>query len=533
MLLLWYLKKKWIFSEFSDKKQLKTDILSGLTVALALVPEAIAFSFVAEINPMIWLHAAFIVWLLAAIFWGRPGMISGATWAMAIVMTSFIVANWIEYLFATLILVWILQILFWLFKFGKFIRLIPHTVMLGFVNGLAIIIFWSQIWQFKITKIIEWVEVELWLPFTDSLIMGVLILLTMVIIHFLPRLTKAVPSGLVAIVIVTLITLFIPWLDETRTIASYLDDNWYKELLWAFPMFSIPQIDKSFFEMLYIITPLAFVLAIIWLTESLMTLTLIDEITETRWKWNKEAIGQWIANTTCWFFWAMWGCAMIWQSMINITNGWRGRMSWISASIFLILMIVFATWYISMIPLAALIWLMFMVVIWTFAWPTLKILNKIPRADAFVIIAVTFITVYTWDLAIAVISWVIISALVFAWQKSQDIHVKRYIDKKWITHYELDWPVFFGSVERLKTLFDIENDTKEVIIDFANSKVLDHSAIEAINWLTEKYLQKSKILHLKHLSEDCIKLLKNAEKIVDINIMEDPKYRIADDKLAE
>ena len=524
MLLLTYLKNKWFFNEFSDKKQLKTDVLSGLTVALALVPEAIAFSFVAGVNPMVWLHAAFIVWLITAIFWWRPGMISGATWALAVVMVSLVAIHGIEYLFATLVLMGILQILFWLFKFAKFVRLIPHSVMLWFVNGLAIIIFLAQIGQFKVD--------DVWLSWTQAIVMWLLILVTMSIIHFLPKLTKSVPSWLVAIVIVTLLVLLIPWLEETRTVASYLAENWYKDLIWSFPSFHIPVIDKSFIEMLYIITPYAFVLAIIWLTESLMTLGLIDEITETRGKWSKESIGQWIANTTCWFFWAMWGCAMIWQSMINITDGWRWRMSGITAAVFLILMIVFATNYISMIPLAALVWLIFMVVIWTFAWPTIKMMNKIPRADAFVIIAVTFITVYTWDLAIAVISWVIISALVFAWQKSQEIHVKKYIDKKNITHYELDWPLFFGSVEKFKTLFDINNDTKEIIIDFAESKVLDHSAIEAINSLTDKYAKKSKNLHLKHLSEDCRKLLKNAEKIVDVNIMEDPKYRVADDKLA-
>ena len=534
MLLLSYLRKKWIFKEFQDKKQLKTDILSGLTVALALVPEAIAFSFVAGINPMVWLHAAFIVWLITAIFWGRPGMISGATWALAVVMVWLVSIHWIEYLFATLVMMWALQILFWIFKFGKFVRLIPHSVMLWFVNWLAIIIFMAQIWQFKVNKVLEnWDTVSTWLSWTEAIVMWLLILVTMAIIHFLPKLTKALPSGLVAIVIVTLLVIFVPWLEETRTITSYLAENWYKELLWTFPSFHIPNIEVSFIEMLKIITPYAFILAVIGLTESLMTLTLIDEITETNWSWNKESIWQWIANTTCWFFWAMWGCAMIWQSMINISNWWRGRMSWISASIFLILMIVFATSYISMIPLAALVWLMFMVVIGTFAWPTIKMMNKIPRADAFVIITVTFITVYTWDLAIAVISWVIISALVFAWQKSQDIHIERYIDKKNITHYNLDWPLFFGSTERFKELFDIKNDTKEIIIDFADSKVLDHSAIEAINNLTEKYLDNWKILHLKHLTKDCRKLLKNAEKIVDVNILKDPKYKVADDWLSD
>lgn len=524
MLLLSYIKNTWFFDEFKNKSQLKSDILSWLTVALALVPEAIAFSFVAWINPMVWLHAAFIVWLLTAIFGWRPGMISGATWALAVIMTSLVVVHGIEYLFAALILMWTLQILFWLFWFAKFVRLIPHPVMLGFVNWLAIIIFLAQIGQFKV-----WWE---WLPSIELLIMWFLILLTMAIIYFLPKFTKSLPSWLVAIVVVTLIVVFIPWFESVRTVASFLNENDYKGLVWTFPSFHVPVIDKSFIEMLYIITPYSLILAVIGLTESLMTLTLIDELTETRWKWNRESIGQWIANTVCWFFGAMWGCAMIGQSMINISNGWRWRMSWVSASVFLILLIVFATKYISIIPLAALVWLMFIVVIWTFAWPTLKMLNKIPKSDAFVIVSVTAITVISGDLALAVISWVIISALVFAWWKAEQISAIRVIDKKNITQYTLVWPLFFGSVTKFKTLFDFKKDTKEIIIDFADSRVMDHSAIEAIDSLTEKYWKLWKKIHLKHLSSDCRVLLKNAEKIIDVNVIEDPKYFVANDKMS-
>lgn len=519
MLLLNYLNKNWYLDFLQDKKQMKTDILSGLTVALALVPEAIAFSFVAWVNPMVWLYAAFIVGLLTSIFGGRPGMISWATWAMAVVMTSLVVTYWVDYLFAAIIFTWIIQIVFWLLKFWKVVRLIPHPVMLGFVNGLAIIIFLAQIGQFKV-----WWE---WIAWTQAVIMILLIFLTMWIIHFLPKLTKSVPSWLVAIVIVTLLVMFIPALEWTRTVASYLLENWYKGLEWAFPSFAIPDIKENFLDMLYIVLPYSFVLAIIGLTESLMTLSLIDEITETRWNTNREAIGQWVANTTCWFFGAMWWCAMIGQSMINISNGWRWRLSWISASIFLILLIVFASSLIAKIPLAALVWLMFMVVIWTFAWPTIKMLNKIPFSDAFVLVSVTVITVVTWDLAIAVVSWVIISALVFAWKKSHEIEAKRYIDDKKITHYELDWPLFFWSVSRFKELFNIKEDTKEIIIDFAGSRVMDHSAIEAIDSLTEKYCKAWKKLHLKHLSSDCVKMLNNAKWMVDVNILEDPKYFVA------
>lgn len=524
MLLLAYLKKKWFFKELADKNQVKTDILSGLTVALALVPEAIAFSFVAEVNPMIGLHAAFIVWLMTAIFWGRPWMISGATWALAVVMTSLVVSHGIEYLFATVVFMGLLQMLFWLFGLWKLVRLIPHPVMLWFVNGLAIIIFLAQVGQFKVDNV--------WLAPTQIGIMGALILLTMAIIHFLPKLTKAIPSWLVAIVWVTLLVVYIPWMEEVRTVSDYLNENNYSSLTSSFPSFHIPYINAPLFETLQIIAPYAFILAIIGLTESLMTLTLIDELTNTRGKGNREAIGQGIANTTCWFFSAMGGCAMIGQSMINISNGGRGRISGISASIFLILLIVFATEYVSMIPLAALVGLMFMVVIGTFAWPTIKMLWKIPRTDAFVIIAVTVITVTTGDLAIAVVSGVIISALVFAWEKAESITVVRVIDEKNITHYDLEGPLFFGSITKFKSIFDIQNDTAEIIIDFADSKVMDHSAIEAIDSLTEKYEKAGKTLHLKHLSADCRVLIKNAEKIVDINIYEDPKYFVADDTLS-
>ncbi len=523
MFLLHYLQKH-NFIDLEKKWQMRADILSGLTVALALIPEAIAFSFVAKVNPMVWLWAAFIMWLLTAIFGGRPWMISGATWAMAVVMTALVISHWVEFLFAAIILAGIIQILFWAFKLWKLVRLIPHSVMLGFVNGLAIIIFLAQVGQFKV-----WWE---WLSGTAMIIMALLIVLTMAIIHFLPKLTKAIPSGLVAIAWVTLLVIYVPALEWVRTVADFLKENWFESLQWAFPSFHIPDIRVSFMEMFKIIIPYSAILAVIWLTESLMTLTLIDELTGTRWKANKEAVWQWLANTVCGFFGAMWGCAMIGQSMINISNWGRKRLSWISASIFLILFVVFGTSLILKIPLAALVWLMFMVVIGTFAWPTLKMLNKIPKTDAFVMIAVTVITVVTWDLAIAVISWVIISALVFAWEKAEQISVIRSIDKTNRTHYDLEWPLFFWSVTKFRDLFDIQNDTKEIIIDFADSKVMDHSAIEAINNLTDKYQKAWKKLHLRHLSPDCKKLIHNAKKIVDINVEEDPQYRVSDDSLA-
>lgn len=520
---------KWLsdndYIDLEKKGQVKADLLSWITVALALIPEAIAFSFVAKVDPMVGLWAAFIMWLMTSIFGWRPWMISWATWAMAVVMTALVVGYWLEYLLVAVIWAWIIQILFWLFKLWKIVRLIPHSVMLGFVNWLAIIIFLAQMWQFQNPNW-EWLW---WMAMT---IMLWLVLVTMWIIHFLPKFTKAIPSGLVAIVFVTLLVLYIPALAWTGTVATYLADNGFESLKWGFPTFHIPVVTENFLEVLKVILPYSLVLAVIWLTESLMTLTLIDELTETRWKSNREAIGQWIWNTVCGFFWSMWGCAMIGQSMINISNDWRKRLSGLSASLFLILFVVFGTSLIMKIPLAALVWLMFMVVIWTFAWPTLKMLNKIPKSDAFVMIAVTIITAVSWDLALAVVSWVIIAALVFAWQKSQEISATKFIDEKKVTHYKLNWPLFFASVTKFKEIFNPKNDSKEVIIDFADSRVMDHSAIEAINNLTDKYKKEGKKLHLVHLSYDCRKLIKNADKIVDVNLLEDPKYFVSDDKLA-
>lgn len=512
-----------LVQEFSHLPQFKKDLLSGLTVALALVPEAIAFSFVAGVNPMVWLHAAFLVGIITAIFWWRPGMISGATWAMAVVMTGLVVSHGIEMLFATLILTGVLQILFWLFWLWKLVRLIPHSVMLWFVNGLAIIILLSQIEQFKIH--------ESWIVWYDLVVMLWLIILTMWLIYFTPKFTRSIPSWLVAIWVVTILSLLLPFLWEVRTVASYLSENGYGNLIGSFPLFHIPDISMGFMEMILIIAPYSFILAIIWLTESLMTLSLIDEITDTRWSNNREAIGQGIANGVCWLFWAMWGCAMIGQSMINISNGWRWRWSWVSAALFLIILVVFGTSVIAIIPIAALIGLMFMVVIGTFAWPTFKMLFKIPKGDAFVIVAVTVITVIFEDLALAVVSWVIISALVFAWEKAKLISLERTVDAKNITHYKISWLLYFASVSNFKELFKIDEDTKEVFIDFADSRVMDLSAIEAINSLTEKYKNSGKKLHLIHLSSDCINKINNANDFVDINILEDPKYYVANIQL--
>ena len=512
----------------SKVSNLKNDVLSGLTVALALVPEAVAFAFVAGVEPLVGLYAAFMVGLITAIFGGRPGMISGATGAMAVVMVSLVAIHGVEYLFATVVLTGILQILAGLFKLGKFIRLVPHPVMLGFVNGLAIVIFLAQLGQFKVTNSAGELE---WLQGTPMMIMAGLIIVTMAIIHFLPKLTKAVPSSLVAIVVVTVLVQALGL--DTRTVVDFLRDmtnDPTASIAGGLPQFSIPNVPFSL-ETLKIILPFALVLAAIGLIESLLTLTLIDELTGTRGRGNKECIAQGAANTVTGFFGGMGGCAMIGQSMINVNSGGRGRASGITAALALLGFILFASGLIEMIPLAALVGVMFIVVIGTFEWSSFRILSKVPKADAFVIILVSGVTVAT-DLAIAVIVGVIVSALVFAWEHAKHINVNRSTAENGSTVYEVTGPIFFGSVSTFLEQFDVDKDGDDIIIEFKRSRVADHSAIEAIDTLAERYLAKGKTLHLKHLSLECKKLLNKAGDLVEVNVIEDPDYHIATDKLA-
>lgn len=506
----------------------KNDILSGLTVALALVPEAVAFAFVAHVDPLVGLYAAFIVGLITSIFGGRPGMISGATGALAVVMVSLVIEHGVEYLFATVLLMGILQILAGLFKLGKFIRMVPHPVMLGFVNGLAIVIFLAQLGQFKVMD--ESGQLQ-WMQGNDLYLMGGLVALTMAIIHFLPKLTTAIPSSLAAILVVTGLVIGLDL--ESRTVLDYLKDmsgNLDATIAGGFPEFHIPAVPFNF-ETFKIIFPYALVLATIGLIESLLTLTLIDEITETRGNSNKECIGQGAANVTCGVFGAMGGCAMIGQSMININSGGRSRLSGITAAVLLLGFILFAASLIEMIPLAALVGVMFMVVLGTFEWSSFRLMKRIPKTDAFVIVLVSGVTVIT-DLAIAVCVGVIVSALVFAWEHAKHIYTNNYIDEQGSKVYELHGPLFFGSVKNFAELFDIANDPNDVIIEFRYSRVADHSAIEAIDSLAERYKKAGKTIHLRHLSPDCIELLNKAKDLVEVNVIEDPKYKVASDKLA-
>ncbi len=512
----------------SKVTSLKNDVLSGLTVALALIPEAVAFAFVAGVEPLVGLYAAFMVGLITSIFGGRPGMISGATGAMAVVMVSLVATYGIEYLFATVVLTGILQILAGIFRLGKFIRLVPHPVMLGFVNGLAIVIFMAQLTQFQVTNengVLEWMQGH------QLFTMGALIMLTMAIIHFLPKLTKAVPSSLVAIIVVTALVQSFDL--DARTVVDFVRDmtnDPSATIAGGLPTFSIPEVPFTW-ETLKIIFPYAAILAAIGLIESLLTLTLIDELTGTRGRGNKECIAQGAANTVTGFFGGMGGCAMIGQSMINVNSGGRGRASGITAALGLLGFILFGSNLIEQIPLAALVGVMFIVVIGTFEWSSFRIMGRVPKADAFVIVVVSAVTVAT-DLAIAVIVGVIISALVFAWEHAKHVAVKRWEEQNGVTIYEVSGPLFFGSVANFLEQFHVDNDSKEVIIDFKDSRVVDHSAIEAIDTLAERYLARGKTLHLKHLNEECKQLLKKAGDLVEVNVIEDPDYHIVTDKLA-
>ncbi|MAF90633.1 MAG: sodium-independent anion transporter [Bdellovibrionaceae bacterium] len=482
---------------YKTKETLRNDLLSGLTVALALVPEAVAFSFVAGVEPLVGLYAAFLVGLITAIFGGRPGMISGATGALAVVMVSLVADHGVEYLFATVVLMGILQVLAGAFKLGVFVRLIPHPVMLGFVNGLAIVIFLAQLSQFKIqdaTGSLSWMQGQ------ELYTMLGLVGLTMAIIFFLPRFTKAIPSSLAAILSVAGIVHLLG--IETRTVADLASVG------GGLPSFHIPSVPFNL-ETLKVIFPYSAILAAIGLIESLMTLQLVDEVTETRGRANKECFGQGLANIVTGFFGGMGGCAMIGQSMINVNSGGRGRMSGVSAALFLLFFIVVGSGFIELIPVSALVGVMFMVVIGTFEWSSFRILGKIPRADAFVIVLVSSVTVIS-DLAIAVFCGVIVSALVFAWEKSEKIHSEEFVDEEGQKHYLLDGTLFFGSVQSFQDLFTPREDPSKVFVDFKNTRVVDYSSIEALTNLIKKYQSQNKEIFIQNLSPDCQSVVKKA-----------------------
>ncbi len=502
------------FFDLNQKVNYKTEVLSGLTVAIALVPEAIAFALIAGLSPLVGLYAAFSMGLITSIFGGRPGMISGATGAVAVVIVALAKTHGIEYIFATVILAGVLQMVFGVLKFGKFIRLVPQPVMYGFVNGLAIVIFMSQIPQFKA------VGTDQWLTGSSLLTMGSLVALTMLIIWGLPKLTKVVPASLVAILSVfAVVTIFGINTTTVGDIAS---------IKGGFPPFHIPDLPFTF-STLQVIFPYALIVAGVGLIESLLTLNLVDEITESKGRGNKEAFAQGLANFTTGFFSGMGGCAMIGQSLINISNGARARLSGIVASVMLLIFVMFGSSLIEKMPMAALTGLMIMVAIGTFEWITVRMVNKMPKHDIFVGVVVIVVTVLLHNLALAVLIGVVLSALVFAWESAKRIRARTYLDENGAKHYEIFGPLFFGSTTVFTEKFDIASDPQQVIIDFKESKIADMSAIECLNKLTARYLKVGKTVRLRHLSPDCRTLLQNAEKVIDVNIIEDPNYKVVVD----
>ena len=499
--------------------EVKTNLLSGLTVALAMVPEAIAFALIAQVSPLTGLYAAILVCFITSVFGGRPGMVSGATGALAVVMVSLVVQHGPEYLFLTVILMGLLQIIFALFKLGKFIRMVPYPVMLGFVNGLAVVIFLAQFNHFKV---INDEGLPTWMSGMPLYAMAGLIFLTVAIIYLFPKLTKIIPSTLAAIILTTGIVYFFS--IDTKTVGDL------GSIAGGIPEFNFPIVPLTI-ETLMITLPYAFLLAAIGLIETLLTLNLIDDMTDTRGRPNKESLAQGFANVITGFFGGMGGCAMIGQSMININNGAVKRLSGIATALFLASFVLFLSQWIEMIPLAALIGVMFVVAEKTFEWGSFRLFGKVPKKDIFVGLLVGAVTVIA-DLAIAVILGVIVSALVFAWEHAKVIDVTTSKNKKGWKIYDLKGTLFFASVKNFNDLFDIKNDPNEVIIDFKESKVADHSAIMAIDALANRYKLLGKKLHLVHLSPDCMEVLDSAKSMVELNVLEDPKYHIADDKLS-
>ena len=526
-------------TEFISKRlpNVKNDVLSGITVALALVPEAVAFAFVAGVDPLVGLYAAFMVGLITSVFGGRPGMISGATGALAVVMVSLVARGndmgapgenlGLYYLFATVILMGFIQIMAGVLKLGKFVRLIPHPVMMGFVNGLAIVIFLSQLGMFK--KSIGGEKV--WLQGMELYLMMGLVGLTMLMMWVLPKFkfTSKLPEALLAILTISAIAIFFNF--DVATVGSFIRDGGGEGLKGGLPMFQLEMFSKVPFNWTTIkfIFPYALILAAIGLIESLMTLNLIDELTDTRGNGNKECVAQGSANIITGLFGGMGGCAMIGQSIINIKSGGRGRLSGIVAALTLLAFILFASSYIEQVPIAALVGVMFMVVVGTFAWSSFRILNKVPRTDVFVIILVSALTVI-FDLAIAVFAGVIVSALVFSWENAKRIRARKRVREDGTKVYEIWGPLFFGSISAFNEKFDAKNDPDHIEIDFVESRISDHSALEAILNLVKKYEVENKTIHLKHLSEECKALLYKSDPRfhqIIINDIDDPRYHLA------
>lgn len=514
-----------------DWQKYKADTLSGVTVSLALVPEAVAFAFVAGVHPLVGLFAAIIVGLITSIFGGRPGMISAAAGSLAVVMMHLVMEHGATYLFAAVIMMGVFQIFIGWMKWGRFIRMVPSSVMLGFVNGLALVILIAQFTQFKDAD-------GQWLTGNSMMMMLVIIAATLAIIYLLPRLTKAVPSALAAIVVVSVAVILFDinavTVGDRAAVSGTLEslfvgdgvEGGFQGMSW------LTTLPANFFSLdtLWIVLPYAIILTIIGSVESLLTMTLIDDITETRGQGNRECIALGAANCTAGAFGTMGGCALIGQSMINVNSGGTGRLSGISAAVGLLVIVLIASSWIEMVPIGALVGLMFFVVIATFNWSSWNIMRGMSKADAFVMVLVTVLTVI-FDLAVAVISGVVVAALVFAWQHAQKVMVEtsdmESKDGRKGKNYKVYGPLFFASSQNFMDMFNPKTDPECVHIDFQHSRVYDHTGVEAIDTLTQKYKAEGKKVVLKHLSPECQLLLKDAQDLVEVNVSEDPHYHVS------
>ncbi|WP_283639532.1 SulP family inorganic anion transporter [Mesonia mobilis] len=511
------MKKVLNLFDFKQKVDYKTEILAGLTVAMTMIPESLSFAILAGFPPLVGLYASFIMGLITAVLGGRPGLISGGAGATTVVLIALMVSHGLEYVFGAVIIAGIIQIIVGLFKLGKFIRLVPQPVMFGFVNGLAIIIFMSQLEQFKV-RVGDNVE---WITGTPFLIMAGLVALTIAIIVILPKITKAIPSSLVAIIVVFAIVYFFG--IDTKQVVDIASVS------GTLPPFHIPDIPFTY-EAFRTILPYGLIMAAVGLTEGLLTLNLVDEITGTKGQSNRECVAQGTANIANGFFFGMGGCPMIAQTLVNLSSGSRARLSGIIAAITILTIILVGAPVIELLPMAALVGVMIMVAFGTFEWASFRVFTRMPKHDIFVMLLVTLITVFLHNLALAVLIGVIISALVFAWDNAKRIRARKHIDENGVKHYEIYGPLFFGSTTTFMTKFDAVKDPEEIIVDFTESRIVDMSAIETLNKLTELYAKHNKKVHLKHLSGDCRKLLSNAEAVIDVNIIEDPTYRVVTDK---
>jgi sulfate permease, SulP family len=499
--------------DFKQKVDYKIEILAGLTVAMTMIPESLSFAILAGFPPLVGLYGAFLMGLITAILGGRPGLVSGGAGATVIVLIALMNSHGLEYVFGAVALAGVIQIVVGLFKLGKFIRLVPQPVMYGFVNGLAVIIFLSQLEQFK--DVVN--GNSTWLSGTPLYIMAGLVALTIAIIVLFPKITKKIPASLVAIIVVFAVVLIFN--IDTKQVADIASVS------GSLPPFHIPEIPFTW-ETFEVILPYGLIMAAVGLTEGLLTLNLVDEITGTRGNSNRECLAQGTANIANGFFYGMGGCPMIAQTLVNLSSGSRARLSGIVAALTILVIILVGAPVIELVPMAALTGVMIMVAIGTFEWSSFKAFTKMPKSDIFVMVVVTLITIFLHNLALAVLIGVIIAALVFAWENAKRIRARKFVDENGVKHYEIFGPLFFGSTTAFAEKFDVTNDPKEIIIDFAESRIADMSAIEAVNGVTSRYAKLGKKVHLRHLSADCIHLLKNAEAIIDVNIMEDPEYKV-------